>query len=36
MDLKPKSRRALKIKPFKTEEYDNITDKNSKDMVNGY
>lgn len=34
MDLNPKSRRALKIKPFKTQEYHIITDENSKDTDN--
>lgn len=32
MDLKPKSRRALKIKPFQTQEYHIITDENSEDL----
>lgn len=32
MDLKPNSRRALKIKPFKTQEYHIITDENSNNI----
>lgn len=32
MDLKLKSRRALKIKPFQTQEYHFITDENSEDL----